>query len=119
MKYHPFVYNNVKLIRVVDGDTVELEINLGYHLTFRDRFRLAHIDAPETNRKATREAGTRSKNALEQMLLEEIDEGDGIWIESFKKDSFGRWLCTIHSHKSGESLNERMITEGYAVPYKR
>ena len=119
MKYHRFVYNNVKLIRVLDGDTVELEINLGYHLTFRDRFRLVRIDAPETNRKATREAGNKSKMALEQMLLEEIDEADGIWIESFKKDSFGRWLCEIYSHKSGESLNQRMLTEGHAVPYKR
>lgn len=119
VKYHPFIYNNVKLIRVVDGDTVELEVNLGYHLKFRDKFRLVRIDAPETNRKATRVEGTKSKVALEQMLHEEIDEHSGVWIEAFKKDSFGRWLCEIYTHRNNESINERMLTEGHAIPYKR
>ena len=119
MSYKPFIFNNVKLIRVVDGDTIELEIIVGFGFTFQDKFRLKDIDAPEVNRKATREAGNRSKLALEQMILEEVDEGEGIWIESFKKDSFGRWLCRVYSHRTGDNLNQRMITEGYAVPYKR
>ena len=62
---------------------------------------------------------TCGPSSFKSLLLEEIDTRKGIWIESFKKDSFGRWLCEIYSHESGESLNERMLTEGYAVPYKR
>lgn len=115
-KRNPFVYNNVTLVRVVDGDTVRLRVDLGFHLFFEDNFRLADIDTPEV-RGAEKAQGLVAKGALETMIAEECEHGDGIKIQTYKEGKFGRWLTTLISRKTGDTLNQRMITEGYAKPY--
>lgn len=106
----------MELVRVVDGDTVRLRVDVGFHLTFEENFRLADIDTPEVRGKEKVE-GLRSKAAMEQMLAEEIEQGEGIKIQTFNEGKFGRWLATIISVKTGASLNQRMLTEGYAKRY--
>lgn len=115
-KRQPFVYHNVELVRVVDGDTVRLRVDVGFHMTFEDNFRLADIDAPEV-RGSEKVEGMRSKTALEQMIAEECEHHHGIKIQTFKEGKFGRWLVNLISISSGQVLNQRMITEGYAKPY--
>lgn len=115
-KHYPFVYHNVQLIRVVDGDTVRLKVDVGFHMTFEDNFRLADINAPEP-RGAEKVAGLKSKVALEQMIAEEYEQHSGLKIVTYKEGKFGRWLVSLLSHETGESLNNRMITEGHAKPY--
>ncbi len=115
-KRNPFVYNNVTLVRVVDGDTVRLRVDLGFHLFFEDNFRLADIDTPEV-RGAEKAKGLVAKGALETMIAEECENGEGIKIQTYKEGKFGRWLTTLISRKTGDTLNQRMITEGYAKPY--
>lgn len=92
--------------RVIDGDTVEMTVDCGFRLSFRDRFRLAHIDAPEHN--------AASRNYLVSLLT----PGDGRrWqIETSKPDKYGRWLVVIHH--SSTTVNAQMVVAGFAVPYE-
>ena len=104
----------VKVLRVLDGDTVELELDLGFGASYRDEFRIQGIDAPEIRGK-TREAGLAAKTALEEFL------GDGSLasVETFKaptKDKYGRWLADPFIADRG-FVSEYMIDKGYAKAY--
>ena len=106
-----YEYENVRLIRVIDGDTVELEIDLGNRIWWRDSFRLAGINCPEMSGD-TKIAGDAAKIYLEKLLQ------DGIrLVRTDKPDKFGRWLVTIYNASVNESINSRMVLRGHAVPY--
>ena len=93
------------LARVIDGDTVELVVDLGFRMTVRDRFRLADIDAPEHDAGAT--------NYLQHLF----DSIPGPYeIRTYKPDKYGRWLVTVMT-PDGSSLNEKMVQAGRAKPY--
>ena len=92
-----------KLNRVVDGDTVNLTIDLGFRLTYTANCRLAGINAPEMNT----EEGKVSKVALMQMLTSEFT------IESTGLDKYGRPVVKIGN------INEKMIQDGYAQRYNQ
>jgi len=92
-----------KLNRVIDGDTVNLTIDLGFRLTYTANCRLAGINAPEMNT----EDGKVSKVALMQMLDTEFT------IESTGLDKYGRPVVRIGS------INDKMIQDGYAKPYNK
>lgn len=98
-----------EVMRVIDGDTVELEVDCGFRLKFRDRFRLASINAPEKDASST--------NYLIQ-LLSNPDSGsyNTFTIQTTKPDKYGRWLVTILS-ADGSSINQKMIDAGHAIPY--
>jgi micrococcal nuclease len=102
-----------KVLRVIDGDTVELDIDLGFDIRHRCVARLRGINAPEIT-GATKYEGLRSTNALIKML------GDGdveITTEYHReRDKYGRCVVTIR--KDGADINQRMIDEGYAMPYR-
>ena len=102
----------VSLDRVVDGDTVDLWVDLGFRLTARLRFRLAGIDAPEMRGK-THAAGVAAKNRLRSLS---IAAGHGLTVATEKTGKWGRWLATLYD-ADGNSLNQRMIDEGHAQPY--
>lgn len=112
-KTKPYVYHNVEVVRAIDGDTVEMQIDLGFNTWYRENFRLIDIDTPERGQ----DGYERSKNALWAMLEDEYLK-DGVIVETIEKDMYGRWLCEIKSAKTGKSLNERMLAEGHAKPYK-
>lgn len=100
------------LDRVVDGDTVDLWVDLGFRISVKKRFRLASIDAPEMRGK-THQAGVESKNRLRSLI---VAAGNGLTVASEKTGKWGRWLGTLYD-ADGNSLNQRMIDEGYATPY--
>jgi micrococcal nuclease len=102
----------VVLDRVVDGDTVDLWVDLGFRVTTKKRFRLASIDAPEMRGK-THAAGIEAKNRLRSLI---IGAGEGLTVASEKTGKWGRWLGTLYD-ASGNSINQRMIDEGHATPY--
>ena len=101
-----------KVRRVVDGDTVDLEVDQGFYVTSALRFRLAGIDSPEI-RGENKEAGRLAKEALATLLW----VGREIYVQSTKGDSFGRWLGVIYL-PCGTNVNERLIQIGHAKPYK-
>ncbi len=90
-----------KLNRVVDGDTVNLTIDLGFRLTYTANCRLAGINAPEMNT----EEGKTAKVALMQMLPESFT------IESTGLDKYGRPVVKIGN------INDKMIENEYAQSY--
>lgn len=109
-----------ELERVVDGDTVELTIHLGFFAKLhRQRIRLKGIDAPEINTREGREAANYLGSLLAYKTLEIETTTDKRTDD--KHDSFGRWLGTmwavdpvIGSHLN---VNLAMVDTGHAVKY--
>lgn len=102
-----------KLVRVVDGDTVDLDVDLGFHLTARLRFRLKDIDTPERGEPGWTEATG--------FTLEWFRERANLCtVLSFKDaDLYSRWLGIVKDPPAfvagAPSLNERLVSEGHAV----
>lgn len=105
-----FTYRHVAVVRVIDGDTAVLEIDLGNKIKWRDTFRLNGIDAPEL----AETGGIEAKAHLSDLL----DVGVGR-VETFKPDKFGRWLVDIYiTVDGGEMLaNALMMLDGHAALY--
>jgi len=105
--------------RVVDGDTVDLEIDLGMSVFAKQRIRLAGINTPETYgvKKDSEEyaAGIKAKNRLKELI-----EGKEIAIETVKdkKGKYGRYLGQLYIlEKEWININSLLIKEGLAEPY--
>ena len=115
-----------RIRRVIDGDTLEIEADLGFHITKTIRVRLAGINAPEV-RGDEREAGRASKAALEEFLLagEAVRPvfGYPCILHTFKGRSFGRWVASVHvmPDPNGEpvSVADWMVENGHAEVSER
>jgi micrococcal nuclease len=108
-------YKVKKINRVIDGDTVDLDIDLGFSITISQRIRLKDIDAPETRTKnlEEKERGLAAKVWLEEQLSRE-----GEWIiETYKEDKYGRMLGTLYLVGDSVTINEWMMNEGIAESY--
>lgn len=106
-------YNyKAEVVKVIDGDTVKLKIDLGFNMFKVENFRLSGINAPEP-RGEERPLGLASKEHLTKILL---TCGD-IYINSSKHGKY-RWLAEIYTMKDGKSINEKMVLEGYAERYE-
>lgn len=113
MTLEPYVYR-ATLVRVVDGDTADLELDLGFRIAHALRVRLLGIDAPEKT-GGTRAAGEAATRFLGSLLWP-ASEGRTLLVRTHKDsqtDSFGRYLATLFD---GEvNLNARMVEAGHAV----
>jgi endonuclease YncB( thermonuclease family) len=98
-----------RVVRVVDGDTFDADLSLGFYLTSRQRFRLFGYNAPEL-RGVERPIGILAFNKLVGL----IGERD-ISLVSYKGDSFGRWLCSVQI--DGLDLVSLLIATGWGVPW--
>lgn len=110
----PFTYKNVEVIRIVDGDTVRLSVDLGFNMRYVGNFRLDGIDAQEK----WQEGGPAASMHLEVLLNETIDHHGGLEIDVTKKDKYGRWLVNLRRADDRSSLNEEMVKDGHAKPYE-
>jgi micrococcal nuclease len=113
-----FEYYVKKVTNVVDGDTIDVDIDLGFDISFSSRVRLAGIDTPEsrTSDKAEKILGLESK----EYLKSKIKDAKSVVIKTEKMDSsekYGRILGWVYLDGSGVSINEQMISEGYAWGY--
>lgn len=79
-----------KIIKIVDGDTFDADVDLGFYMTARIRFRCLGYDAPELS-GPEKEAGKAARALLEAL----IPVGGTYEIETRKADSFGRWLADV------------------------
>lgn len=107
---------NCTLHRVVDGDTIDVMVDLGFRRYSRERIRLAGIDAPETS-GPTREDG-ESAAEFTKLWCDVAAEQGPLILDSHKKDSFGRWLGSIY-RQDGASLADALIDNCYAALYKK
>lgn len=103
---------------VVDGDTIDVVIDLGFNVLFEQRVRLAGIDTPEsrTSDKFEKTLGLEAKEYLKKQLK----DAKSIVIRTEKMDSsekYGRILGWIYVNGESDSVNNRMINDGYAWGY--
>jgi micrococcal nuclease len=113
-----FEYYVKKVSKVVDGDTIDVDIDLGFDISFSSRVRLAGIDTPEsrTTDKIEKALGLESKEYLKKA----IDASKTVVIKTEKMDSsekYGRILGWVFLDGSEISINQKMINDGYAWGY--
>jgi micrococcal nuclease len=100
-----------KVIRVVDGDTIDADVDVGFGLTMRQRFRINNFDAPETWRprnEAEKIHGEKAKKRANELLIDK-----DILLKSTKVAGiYGRFGADIWL-EDGRSFREVMINEGY------
>ena len=113
-----FEYYVKKVTKVVDGDTIDVDIDLGFDISFSSRVRLAGIDTPEsrTRDKMEKALGLEAKAYLKS----QIDSAKTIVIKTEKMNSsekYGRILGLLFLDGSEASMNEKMIADGYAWGY--
>ncbi len=107
-----------KVENIVDGDTIDVLIDLGFDILFQSRVRLAGIDTPESRTKDLKEKalGLESKEYLKKHLK----DAKSVVIKTEKIDSsekYGRILGWVYVDGDTESLNDKMINDGYAWGY--
>ena len=112
----------VKINRVVDGDTIDVTIDLGFDLYKKERVRVAGVDTPEKRTKNLEEKalGIDATGWLKAKLEETIKGDEELIIRTELKGGvgkYGRLLGWLYVGDSDVSLNEQMITEGYAHAY--
>jgi len=103
--------------RVVDGDTLDVVIDLGFKITTNQRIRLAGINTPETFtvKKGSEEykKGVAARQYVEQRLA---DNNNQILIETDKyTGKFGRYIGTIYLENTEKTLNAELVEKGFAV----
>jgi micrococcal nuclease len=135
-----------KFLRVIDGDTVDGVIDLGFNVSLKERVRLYGINAPETRlqrsikdikeRQAEKKRGLKAKSRLKEILAEAEKQPEGLYIETFldKKGKYGRILGDIryvyardlYNNQPGEkpwvgwkSIGAQLLQEGLVKPYNK
>ena len=108
--------------KVVDGDTIDVTIDLGFDLYKKERVRIAGVDTPEkrTRDLEEKELGIDATNWMKENLEGAIDGDDELTIRTELKGGvgkYGRLLGWLYVGDEEISLNELMITEGYAWEY--
>lgn len=101
-----------KIERIIDGDTVDVSIDLGFKTYTKQRLRLARIDAPEMfgvkHSSEEYESGKKAKAYLESL----IPPGTMVTIKSEKTGKFGRYIAEIQVDEV--NVNDHMVKKGYA-----
>lgn len=113
MKKPAYSYKVKEIIKVLDGDTVDLLIDLGFHVFVKKRVRLYGINAPETRTRDLKEKklGLASKEKLKSLL-----SAKELILESHGLGKYGRVIGTIH-HEDID-INRTMVLEGFASAYE-
>ena len=112
-----YEYNAV-IERIIDGDTVEALVDLGFHTFTRRKVRLYGIDAYESRTRdlEEKEKGLAAKARLQEMIYPPTGDPLGkVILISHGLDKYGRSLGTLIV--DGVDLNQKLIEEGHAVPY--
>ena len=122
-----FIYRVSSLEKVVDGDTIDVSIDLGFDVCTKQRVRLLGIDTPESRTRDLTEKkfGLLSKKKLREWCLKAVaSEKDDIEIqlrcpEADSRGKFGRILAEIWVSEDGQwtNVNKWMCDNGFAVPY--
>jgi endonuclease YncB( thermonuclease family) len=108
--------------RVLDGDTIDVTIDLGFDLYKKERVRVAGVDTPEKRTKNLEEKalGIDATNWLKEKLESTIAGDDELSVRTELVGGvgkYGRLLGWLYIGDESVSLNEQMINEGYALPY--
>ena len=106
-----------KIVKIIDGDTVDVDIDLGFGMwVHKERIRLFGIDTPEsrTRNKAEKVLGLAAKKRMKVLC------GKEVYVESLnggKLDKYGRLLADMFTHDSRRDICKILIEEGHAIKY--
>lgn len=104
--------------RVVDGDTIDVTVELGFEITIKARVRIAGIDAPEMHgvphTSHEYQAGLKAKQHVEQLAPPQT------WVElrTYKarnREKYGRWIAAVYAN--GTNIADSLINAGLATPH--
>lgn len=108
-----YVYEAV-VVRVVDGDTVRLSVDLGFRLSLVENFRLVGIDAPEMSTQAGLEARDYLAGLLPVGSLVAIRSEKGL-----RQEKYGRWMASVWTREEDGAwgVSDRLVAAGHAVAW--
>lgn len=101
---------NAELDRVVDGDTQDFTVDLGFHTYTKIRVRLSGVDTHETYGVSHDSEEFRLGTIEKEFVEEWFEDADECFIETESTGKYGRWLAEVYN-ESGESLNVALIEE--------
>jgi len=116
MDKDPYIYRVKQVLRVVDGDTIDADIDLGFDISLTKRVRLSGVDTPESRTTDLKEKTLGLE--VKEWLKKKLDGKKNILIKTELPDStekYGRILGRLYV--DDVCLNDRMIDEGYAWTY--
>lgn len=109
-----------KVVRIIDGDTIVVEVDRGFDDYSKKRLRLAGINTPEM-RGPDKAKGQLAKEFVQQWF--ENASRELLSVLTLKKDSFGRWISYIYKYseetKQTECLNQTLLDTKHADPYRK
>ena len=102
--------------RIVDADTMDFNVIMGFDTMFSGRFRLIGINTPEIYGVKKTSEEYQKGMAASDFVKTMIQPGDWVEIEIYqgKREKYGRWLCQVFN--DGVSINEQLLIHGHAVP---
>jgi micrococcal nuclease len=114
-----YEYKIKSVDHLVDGDTFDCTVDLGFNISHKIRVRMFGINTPESR---TRDLEEKARGlASKKRLVEILEEGEGnLMLQTKEKGKYGRYLGVITNVRNPDSIvniNQQLITEGYAVPY--
>lgn len=109
----PYVYK-AKVEKIIDGDTIEVTIDLGFLLTTRRRLRLLRVNTAEIH---AQDQFVRNKANEAKERMTELLTGQNILIRTEKADSFGRFLAEVWLNDL--NVNDWLLKEGLAVSFRK
>lgn len=107
-----YIYSAL-VTNVVDGDTIDATVDLGFHMQATLRFRLLGIDTPELRSSDILER-VEAKSAKDYVI--ETCLNKKVYIQSYKGDKYGRWLAIVIL-EDGTTLNSLLLENGFAKVY--
>jgi micrococcal nuclease len=113
-----YEYRVKKVLAVIDGDTIDVDIDLGFNVSYTQRVRLAGIDTPESRTKDLKEKALGLE--VKEHLKNRLKDAKIVVIKTELPDSsekYGRILGWLYVDGENLSVNESMIKEGYAWTY--
>ena len=114
----PYIYRIRTISKVVDGDTIDADIDLGFDISLSKRIRLAGIDTPESRTTNVKEKAMGLESL--EWLKKTLEGAKDILIKTELPDStekYGRIIGHLFINGQETSLNSQMITSGYALAY--
>lgn len=109
-----------KIDRIVDGDTIDIIVDLGFKITTNQRIRLKGINTPETY-NVKRDSDEYKKGTIaKEFVMKRITENNSEALIETDKDTgkYGRYIATIWLADSEISLNDELVEKGFAIVVK-
>jgi micrococcal nuclease len=114
----PYIYRIKQILKVIDGDTIDADIDLGFDISLTKRIRLAGVDTPESRTADANEK--RYGIEAKEWLKHKVEKAEHILIKTELPDStekYGRIIGHLFVNDQANSLNDQMVIEGYAWTY--